>query len=236
VAGGGGPPLPQPSAQPPQPPVPTWRRALVEAANAAGGGVAIQQPPQIIRAGRWVGRVVRHRLPLRPPRWAAPARLAAWCIGRARFWGAPGRVAGGSSRRRAPCRVLPRTRNTVKNAVSVLRHCRSRASILLAADTARSSASSAHRLNVSSRSPDNLGIGLGCRPWWAARRGLRPLEHRADYGGLLLQHDRPHTRPGTALPGEMLPQRGAVQARSKHAGQQTDSYLRQVLALGVDLR
>jgi hypothetical protein len=73
---------PAPSLQAPQPTTAAWPLTVMEPANSARRSAAIKQSPWVLRLGRRVAVVVGHDRRLLPPR-AAPARLAAWCIGRA---------------------------------------------------------------------------------------------------------------------------------------------------------
>jgi hypothetical protein len=70
------------------PPTGSFAWPLSEAANSAWLGVAIQQLPQVMRHRSGVDVAVGHHA-LLSPIVAAPARLAAWCIGRAPRHGRP---------------------------------------------------------------------------------------------------------------------------------------------------
>ena len=70
------------------PPTGSFTWPLSEAANSAWLGVAIQQLPQVMRHRSGVDVAVGHHA-LLSPIVAAPARLAAWCIGRAPRHGRP---------------------------------------------------------------------------------------------------------------------------------------------------
>ena len=88
--GAGRPLPPAPSLQAPQPTKAAWLLTVMESANSARRSIAIKQSPWVLRLGRRVGVVVGHPgWPLPPPRTAAPARLAAWSIGRAPHAGHP---------------------------------------------------------------------------------------------------------------------------------------------------
>lgn len=116
---------PQPSPQPPQPTLMTWLLVLVEAANAAWGGVAVQQPPQVLPLGRRIRREVGHHRPCRR-RGAAPARLAAWSIRRAPLRALRPDRSGARAGARGPRQVLP----LVSQYGQARRICRSRAGVL----------------------------------------------------------------------------------------------------------
>ena len=122
--GAGRPLPPPPSTQAPQPTRTAWLLTMVEAANSARLGVAIKQPPQVIRLGSRVGVVVGHsrtccrRGRRRPPAW----RLGA--SGWRRMPGIRGRPIGARDGAGCPTVVLPlgsQHRQYRRNPLEVLR-------------------------------------------------------------------------------------------------------------------